>query len=120
MAAIFRATIVLERNGVEIRRIVRRVSVDENQSFDYDKATGGGYASLPVGELATLQLLLLENIDQAVTVRLNGQSDAGILLTAGGLLLMLGGSLTDGAATNATVDNSSGSTTVLRGVAGGT
>lgn len=120
MAAVFRATVVIERNGVEVRRLVRRFSVDENQAFDYDRESSGGYVSLPVSELTTLQFLLLENLNQVVTVRLNGQSDAGVSLPAGGVLLLVGASLTAGASTNVTVDNSSGSPTILRGMAGGT
>ena len=47
-----------------------------------------GYETLPTTQIATLQALALV-ADQALTVRLDGQSDAGIVLSAGGLLLLL-------------------------------
>ena len=85
--------------------------VDEFQSFAYEKATGGGYETLPTTQIATLQALALV-ADQAVTLRLDGQSDAGIVLSAGGLLLVLDATIDASATTNVTLDNSSGSTAV--------
>ena len=120
MSATLRATLVIEHNGAEVRRISRSLSVDEVQSFEHEKATGGGYASLPIGELSSLQFLLLESVDRAITLRLNGQSDAGLNVNAGGFVLLVNAPATAGASTNATIDNSSGSTANLRGIAGGT
>lgn len=99
--------------------LYRRLQVDEVQQFSTEQATGGGYASLPISLLDTLQALILSPSKQ-VTVRLNGQSDAGLVVNAGGLLLFIDGSAAAGASTNATTSNSSGSTAVLEGLAGGT
>ena len=54
------------------------------------------------------------------SVRLDGQSDAGIVLSAGGLLLLLDITADASSTTNATLDNSSGSTAVVTGLGAGT
>lgn len=97
----------------------RRISADELQSFRYEKATGGGYVAVPTNQLDEVQALIFET-DQQVTVRLDGQSDAGIVLNAGGLLIIIDADIDAGSTTNVTVDNSSGSTANLEGLAYGT
>ena len=99
--------------------IVRRITCDESQGFTYEKATGGGYVAVPSNQLDTIQALLL-TADQALTVRLDGQTDAGIVLGAGGLLLIVNATIDAAAATNVTIDNSSGSTANVKGLAAGT
>lgn len=120
MSSTLRATLVIERDGMEVRRLSRALVVDEVQAFQTEKASGGGFAALPTGELTTVQFLLLESVDQLTTLRLDGQSDAGIPVNAGGLVLVVNSVIDAGASTNATIDNSSGSTANLRGLAGGT
>lgn len=97
----------------------RRVSVDEVQQFQTEQATGGGYATLPVTSLDQLDVLLLQPTQQ-ITVRLSAQSDQGIVLNAGGFLLVVDATIAAAAATNATTSNASGTTAVLTGLAGGT
>ena len=96
-----------------------RKQVDEVQEFSYEKATGGGHESIPTTQLGELQVLAI-TADQALTIRLDGQSDAGVVLAARGLLLIVDGDLDAGASTNATIDNSSGSTAQVSGLGGGT
>jgi len=98
---------------------IRRLACDEAQTFEYERATGGGYIALPTGELAEVQALIL-SADQQVTLRLDAQSDAGIVINAGGLVLLFDVDIDSGVATNATVDNGSGSTAVIEGLACGT
>lgn len=113
----------LDGEGVSGFPLVRRLTVDETQGFQVDKpgTADATYSAVPTGELATLQHLIFTT-DTAVTLRLNGQSDAGIVLGAGGVVLLLGATLTAGAATNATVNNSAAASVIaaLRGVAAGT
>lgn len=114
-------TVIIKRNGRDITGFPfqwRKV-VDELQSFTYEKATGGGYETLPTTQIAALQALVV-TADQALTLRLDGQSDAGIVLNAGGLLLALDITADASASTNATLDNSSGSTAVITGLGAGT
>lgn len=99
--------------------ITRRVTVDEVQQFSTEQATGGGYASLPLTNLDQLDFLLLQP-SQQITIRLNAQSDAGLVVNGGGLLLIVDSAIAAAAATNATTSNASGSTALLSGVAGGT
>lgn len=98
---------------------VRRVTIDEIQQFATEQATGGGYATLPITSLDQVSVLLLQPTQQ-VTVRLSAQSDQGIVLNAGGILLICDATIAAAASTNATTSNASGATAVLSGIAGGT
>jgi len=121
MADILDVVVSIKRNGRDVTGFPfqwRKV-VDELQQFSYEKATGGGYETLPTTQIATVQALVV-TADQATTIRLDGQSDAGIVLNAGGLLLALDITADASASTNATLDNSSGSTAVVTGLGAGT
>lgn len=117
----FEVTVTIKQDGVTLAGspFIRRVVVDEIQSFSTEQASGGGYATLPTTFLDTLNLLLLMP-DQTVTVRFSNQSDQGLVLNAGGLLLLADVAVNSGASTNATTTNASGTTASLSGVAGGT
>lgn len=114
--------VTVKRDGrpLEYLRTVRRIELDELQEFKYEKATGGGFVALPTSKLDEIQALVFQAVDQQVTLRLDGQSDAGIVLNAGGMVVILDADIDASAATNATVDNSSGSTALLQGLAAGT
>ena len=108
--------------------LTRRVAVDEIQSFAVEQANAANtttWVALPLNLLDTVTFLVVRT-DRNVTFRLNdGTADANTLptipLSAGGLLLLIDGTLRAGAgASNARVSNNSGSTAVLRGVGGGT
>ena len=59
--------------------------------------------------------------NQQLTFRLDGQSDAGIVLNAGGLIALFNVDIDAGAgSSNASVNNNSGSTATITGIAGGT
>ena len=117
----FELTVILKRNGVDLPGfpVNRRIETDEDASFQHEEATGGGFVALPTGEMDEINFLALKT-DQQITVRLDGQSDAGIILNAGGLLLIVDADIDAGASTNATISNGSGSTVNVKGVAGGT
>lgn len=114
-------TVTVKLNGKDIAGFPyqKRLTVDEVQQFAYEKATGGGYAAVPTNQLDTIQAFIF-TADQAVTLRLDGQSDAGIVLTAGGLVLIMDATLDASSTTNATLDNSSGSTANITGLGAGT
>ena len=98
---------------------VRRISLDEIQTFRVESATGGGFVTLPITSIDEIQALILQS-DQQVTVRLDGQSDAGLVLNAGGLLIILDADIDASAATNVLVSNASGATANLEGLGAGT
>ena len=120
MSTSLKVTVLVEKDGIEVRRLVRRLTVIDALEASYTKVTGGGYVTLPTGELAELQVLVVESVDQQTTLRLDAQSDAGIVLNAGGFLVVVDGDIDAAAATNAKVDNSSGSDALLHVIAGGT
>ena len=118
------ATITLKRDGVELPGfpVTRTMSYVEVQIFAYDEANDGDtttFSALPTSQIASIKGLYV-TANQAVTLRLDGQSDAGIALDSGGVLLVLNGTIDDGASTNATLNNNSGSTALVKGVAVGT
>ncbi len=99
------------------------VDIDESQSFSYEEANDGDtstFSAIPADQLATIKVLLVKP-DQQVNIRLDGASDAGILLSAGGFLAIVDATIDAGAgSSNAKVNNNSGSTALLKGAAGGT
>ena len=116
-------TITAALDGVPYKSWVRRITCDEAQPFDTEQAAHGDtttFTALPGDKLDTVQVLILQP-DQAVTVRLDGQTDAGIVLSAGGLLAIVDATIDAGAgAANAKVNNNSGATAVLSGLLAGT
>lgn len=101
--------------------IQKRLEVDEHTGrVEFEQATGGGYAALPgTSALSEVQFLFLR-ANKAVTLRLDGQSDAGIPLNAHGLILIMDADIDVGASTNATLDNGSGATALVQALAAGT
>lgn len=118
------ASLVIRRNGVVVQNITRRIEVDEIQSFNYEKAADNDvttFSALPADQIATIQFLLARS-NKAVTIRLDGQTDAGIVLNAGGLLLIVDATIDAGAgASNAKVNNpDDADTALIEGFAAGT
>lgn len=125
MASILRLVVALELDGQPVSGfpITRRLQVDEVAGFAVEKdGTGDAtFSALPTSLLDAINFLVLQT-DKAVTLRLDAQSDAGIMMNAGGLVLILDAQIDAGAATNATVNNPAiaGTIAALRGLAGGT
>lgn len=94
--------VLVRRNGYLVENVTRRIEVPEVQTFNYNEAADADattFSSLPISVLATLKALFVRT-NKAVTIRLDGQTDAGIDLNPGGLLLIL-----DGAVVGATINN---------------
>jgi hypothetical protein len=113
-------TIDCELDGVRVPGypLSRRIAIDESAQFSAARATGGGYVSIPTADLASIKALVLTS-DQALTLRFDAQSDAGIELNAGGILAIIDATIDAGASTNATASNTSGSDAQLEGIAAG-
>lgn len=124
MADVYDFILTVRKNGQavpEFNPLIRRVSCDESQPFTYEAASTmvETFVTLPATQLDTIQVLLV-TADKAVTLRLDGQTDAGIPLNAGGVVLILNTGIDAGASTNATLDNQSGDTALVKGLAAGT
>jgi len=104
-----KVTVLVEVDGQPVPGFpyVRRVVADEVQAFNPTTKVGDGngttFTALPTSAITTMQGLLVR-ADQDVTIRLDGQTDAGVLLKAGGLLLIIDSTINAGATTNATVN----------------
>jgi hypothetical protein len=113
-------TVQADLDGVPLSGfpVVRRVHVAEVQAFETLQAPTGEFLPLPLSELSRVAALILRS-DQVIVLRLNGQSDMGINMEAGGMVVLFDVALDAGAAVNATVWNPGTLPVTLRGVAGG-
>lgn len=118
-----RVSIELDGNPNPIQKIVRRLEQPEFQSFNYEKADDGDsttFTAVPLDQLATIALLYLES-DRQVTIRLDGQTDAGIVINAGGFVLLHDVTIDSGAgASNLSMNNDSGGVAQIKGCGFGT
>lgn len=121
MSSTLKLTVLAELDGVPVAGfpVVRRLAFDEVQAFNVERASGGGYATLPLSELTTVQALVLLT-DTQVDVRFAGQSDAGVTVAPGGLVILFDINTTNGAQDAAKVNNSGGAVAILSGVGAGT
>lgn len=124
MAEQLEIALLIRRNGELLPGFpkIRRLTVDEIQSFVYEQANQGAgvFAAVPLDQIATIQALLVIPTQQ-VTLRLDGQSDTGIVINANGLLLLLDATIDAGAgASNAQLNNVSGSVATIEGLGAGT
>lgn len=119
-----KVTVSVEIDGQPISGfpVVRRLEVSEVQAFDYIQPNHGDdttFSGVPADLLDTIRALVVR-VDQDMTLRLNGQTDTGIALKSGGLIIVLDGELDAGAGSaNASLNNNSGEQAVVRGLAGG-
>jgi hypothetical protein len=121
----FEVGLILRRNGftVEGFPVTHRFEADEVSQFTYEKANDGDtttFSALPADQIDTIQVLVVR-ASKAVTIRLDGQADKGIRLNAGGMLVIVDGTIDAGAgASNAKVNNNSGAVSLIEGIAAGT
>ena len=121
-----KVTVDVDVDGVRVEGfpLIRRISTDEIQHFDYEEAADNDtttYSALPTAQIASIQALILRALEQPITLRLDGQTDAGLIINAGGLVVIIDGTIDDGAATNATVNNPDATDlSRLKGFAAGT
>ena len=125
MADTLTCTISIEKNGQQLPGfpIVRRVSVDEMVTFATERANADGVFSAPSGLTALDSVTFFYyTADQITKILFDGNSDATapLEIAANGLVILVNPTIDSGASTNITVENDSGSTALLTGVAGGT
>jgi hypothetical protein len=109
-------------DGVRQTHMVKRIQVDEDIQVRYAKADDGNnttFTTLPIGELDEVQFLYLTPSAQ-MTLRLDGQSDAGITINSGGLIVLFDVDIDAGSSTNATINNNSGAEADVKGFVAGT
>jgi len=104
-------TVLVEQDGLPlvISPIIRRVVVDDVQGFYYQLASGGGDVALPTNQIAALDVLVVQALERATTVKL-----PSIALDAGGVVIVCGGT-----PTTPTIANASGQPVTVQGVGGG-
>lgn len=119
-------SIMLRRDGIPSPGfpVTRRIEVDEVQTFKYEKAADNDsttFSGVPADQIATIQALCLRT-SKAVTLRLDGQTDAGIVLNAGGMVIILDATIDAGAgASNAKLNNpDDADVAIIEGFAAGT
>ena len=92
--------------------IVKRLSTVTLETRVFTKASGAGYVAL-TDDVASIAAAIMQT-DQPISVKLNG-SATSFTLNAGGLMVLLDVLLDAGAATNVTLENTSGATATVRG-----
>lgn len=84
--------VLVEQDGVVLPGfpLVQRVVTEQVMPWTPVTLAAGGFTSLPLGSIASLKTLIVRP-DRLVTLRYDGQTDAGIEIEPNGLLLVLGG-----------------------------
>lgn len=106
-------------DGEDSFNFARRIVLDTKVEFEVPKVYDGNgttfVAAVPVGPLTIIKALVIMP-DQTMTVRLNSQSNAGIVLNSGGLLVLIDSAINNviGINNNSAVDGE------LTGLVGGT
>lgn len=102
--------------------VTRRIEVTEAQTLNIQKANGdaGAYVELPTVDILPVISAFILRTDAAIGLRFNAQSDAGIALNKGGLIVIIDANIASGAATNVKVNNAGAGAATLRGAVGGT
>ncbi len=87
--------------------IIRRINPNQVQAQAHTQVPGNAADQLIPGidYLTTINALLLNPLDGAIVVKLNGAA-TGFTINAGGVLLLLDGIINAGAATNVKVNDS--------------
>ena len=108
----YKLILTVEKNGAPVPgydSLIRRLTVDQSQSFDELLASGGGAVALPISQVGTVTLLVLTG-DQIQTY-----APGAITLNAGGVIVLF-----NATGATETLTNASGTTANNKGLAGGT
>ena len=116
-----KVTVQVEQDGVVLPGfpIVERVVVEQVVPWTplrHDPSPSEAFVALPTTTIVTLQALIVRP-NRLLVVRYDGQTDAGIEIEPGGLLLVLGGRADAGPVAN--VKASATETTLIHGLAAG-
>lgn len=122
--ATIRVTVSVEVDGAPAPGFpyVRRINGVDLESFNYAKQVDGTdvFERVPIEQLNPASVVALIT-DREVTVRLASQTDQGVVLEPGGLVLVVGGSVAAFAPLPlASVNNVSGAAARIKGIAAGT
>ena len=92
MARTLRCVVRLEEDGRPVSGfpLVRELVVDESQEWGLRLATLSGFHPLPIEVINAIRVLAVRAVGGDVTLRLSGQTSAGILIRDGGLVLLFG------------------------------
>ena len=107
----YKLTLTLEKNGHAVQGLdplIRRLTVDQSQSFDDLLATGSGDVTLPLTAV-TLASFLVLTVDQTEVYK-----PGNVTIAPGGLVVLFNATVSSG-----TINNASGATALNRGTAGG-
>jgi len=108
--AALRITVLIEQDGREPVRLVRRIEPVDKVDFDVTKADSASFVAVP-GTVTTPSVLLVQG-DDPWAIKLKGDGTA-LALNAGGLVLVI-----DGTITGTTVQTDSGPTKLTGFTAG--
>lgn len=122
--ASFEVVVSIKKDGAHILSspITRRLELTEDESFNHAKADDGGptiFSAFTSDQLAEIRAMLFRG-DGETTLRLNGQSDSGIVIQKDGFVLLFGVDIDAGAgAPNASANNDTGEAVQIDGFIAG-
>ncbi len=118
MAHSIEMTLSLKMDGIPYPGfpLSRRLQVDEVAPLGYEQDAGAGYTALSA--LFTSLSVVVLSTDQALSLRINNQSNGSIPISSGGLVVIFDGAIDTG--TLLSVLNSGGTNANMNGIMGGT
>lgn len=93
--------------------LVRRIEFAEAQSFNVQRTTGAAFTALPTAEMTTVKALILQS-DKTTAIRLNGVAGE-VTLNPNSVVIVFDATMS----TAPTLQNNSGSTATVVGLAAG-
>lgn len=120
----FEFTVSIKKDGVHVAGspLTRRLELTEDESFNHAKADDGDgttFSAFTSSQIAEIRAMLFRG-DGQTTLRLDGQTDAGIVIQKDGFMLLVGVDIDAGAGvSNASANNNSGGAIQLEGFVAG-
>lgn len=98
--------------------MTQQLTPTETSRLTYSRASGAGFNELALGDLDTITVLMVKP-SEAVTLRFNDQTDQGLPVNAGSILLLMNTAIPSGATSKVSLENTSGSAVDIIQVAAG-
>lgn len=120
----FEFSVSIKKDGVHVAGspLTRRLELTEDEAFNHAKADDGNsttFLAFTSSQIAEIRAMLFRG-DGETTLRLDGQTDAGIVVQKDGFVLLVGVDIDAGAgASNASANNNTGAAVQLDGFVAG-
>ena len=117
----YEVAVVVRKNGKPVEGLdpyYARFTVQEEAGLGHKEATGGGYLTLPIDKISTVEFAAIRPTGE-LSLRFQAQTDGGLVVEANGLFLLVKGRVNSAPTTNIKASNASGADVKIDGVVGG-